>query len=79
MNAARQAGHRPPGPPVAAMGCVLGGGPTPGVTGGRFTEFPNRPLFMSRTEKGADRDSEKGEGKEGEGDEDDDGEVRVRS
>jgi hypothetical protein len=52
---------------------------TPGVTGGRFTEFPNRPLFMSRTENGADRDSEKGEGKEGEGDEDDDGEVRVRS
>jgi hypothetical protein len=34
---------------------------------------------MSRTEKGADRDGEKGEGKEGEGDEGDDGEVRVRS
>jgi hypothetical protein len=57
---------------------------TQGVTGGRFTEFPNRPLSMSRTEKGADRDGEKGEGKEGEGkegegDEGDDGEVRVRS
>jgi hypothetical protein len=53
---------------------------SPGTeTGGRFTEFPNRPLSMRRTEKGADSDGEKGEGKEGEGDEGDEGEMRVRS
>jgi len=103
MNAARQAGHWSPGTRQGerdgdaywtrmqqlglAVSVASRSWQTPGVTGGRFTEFPNRPLSTRRTEKRAARDGEKGEGKEGEegegkegdGDDGDEGEMRVRS